>query len=388
MVLRVKNTTMHSKKIILLIILLQFILKSCVAQDRFYVNSFGAKADGIFDNTEAINKCFMVALQKSNSVVIFGKGKYRCQGRLNVEFKADNQLTIQGESVATSIKFDNLNIDRGFFITSNKKSFGKGEILLRNLKITGPGLGVGKENKFYNSVRHLYGIGISNIKSVEIDGVEVRGFYGNGIDISNKESRSINKVKFQKVEIKNCNIVDVWGCSPSDSYGDGIYLSDSYNFVFLNNTINNGFKYTGSLGRGGIVIEDFTKNGVIYGNNISGYDRGIHIENSLGNITIKGNTLLDNRISFYLWSSGINSNEQPVNIKFNNFRSNIISSYLDKIALRNKDRSYIAILREIPIDKLDIIEKNKFFFDDSINTKSKAVKGNNRLSLLDNSFKN
>ncbi|WP_181390618.1 right-handed parallel beta-helix repeat-containing protein [Sphingobacterium athyrii] len=378
---------MPSKKIIFLIIIFEIVLKSCTAQDHFYVNSFGAKGDGVSDDTEAINNCFMAALQCSNSIVVFGKGNYRCHGRLNVEFKVDNKVTIQGESVATRILFDNLDIDRGFFIRSDVKSFGKGTILLRNFKIIGPALGLGKKNKFFNSLRHSYGVGISNIKNVEIDGIEVNGFYGNGVDISNKESRAVSKLGFQKVEIRNCNIVNVWGYSPSDSYGDGIYLSDCNNFAILNNNINNGFKHTESLGRGGIVVEDFTKNGIIYGNIISGYDRGIHIENSLGNIALKGNRFLDNRVSFYLWSNGLNNSERPVNIQSNYFRSSIISSYLDKVALKNKDRAYIVILREKPIDKLDKIENNKFLLDASINNKSNAIKGNTSLSLLNNSFK-
>lgn len=350
-------------------------LKSCTAQHRFQVDDFGAKADGTFDNTESINKCIAAAIKINKSKVVFGKGSYLCKGRLDVQFLNDNQLSIVGEP-GTTIEFSNLDLDKGIFIRGNENKTSIGTVRLENFRIVGPKLGNGAQNSFYNTVRHLYGIGISNIKDVFIDRVEIVHFYGNGIDISNKLTRGKSSLyRFHNVEINNCKILETWGKSPTDSYGDAIYIADCSKFLISNNIIRNNFVHTLSLGRGGIVIEDYTSNGTIQRNNIIGYHRGIHIENSFGNINIDNNSFKDNRIGIYLWSQGDNKAESPISIRSNKFWLEDMLEGSGNLKFNDDSLIYIAILREKFLSGRDKLFNNNFILNSKILDEKSALKG-------------
>lgn len=375
MVLSSKCTGISPKGVIFLLYFLVFFLKSCIAQHSFLVDDFGGKADGKSDNTESINKCIEAALKISNSRVVFGKGRYICKGRLNVNFLSDHQISIVGQS-ETTIEFNNLDLDKGFFIRGYENDASIGTVQLKNLRIVGPKLGNGERNRFYNTVRHLFGIGISNIRDVVIDGVEIVNFYGNGIDVSNKLTRRQSPLyRFRNVEINNCKISDTWGKSPTDSYGDAIYIADCNKFRISNNIIKNNFALTLSLGRGGIVIEDYTSNGIIKENSIIGYDRGVHIENSLGNITIVNNSFKDNRIGIYLWSQGNNKSESPISIQSNKFWFEDMLRGSGKLKFNDDSFMYIAILREKLLLASDKLFNNNFILNSKISDEKSAVKG-------------
>ncbi|WP_367329720.1 hypothetical protein [Sphingobacterium multivorum] len=365
---------MH-KNISFLLYFLVFIFKSCFAQNSFQVDDFGAKADGIFDNTESINKCIAAAIKINNSKVVFGNGNYLCKGRLNIEFLNDHQLCIVGQP-GTTIEFSNFDLDKGLFIRGNENKISVGTVRLENFKIVGPKLGNAAKNSYYNTVRHLYGIGISNIKDVFIDRLEIVNFYGNGIDVSNKLTRKQSSLyRFRNVEIKNCKILDTWGKSPEDSYGDAVYVADCNKFLISNNLINNNFELTLSLGRGGIVIEDYTSNGIIQGNKIIGYDRGIHIENTFGSINIINNSFKDNRIGIYLWSDGNNKAEVPIAIQSNRFWFENIIKRSDSLNFNDDKFMYIAILREKFLLGRDKLFNNNFILNNKIFDEKSAVNG-------------
>lgn len=366
---------MSSETIIFLLFFLVLNLTNCSAQRSFQVDDFGAKADGTFDNTESINRCIAAAIKVNNSKVIFGKGRYLCKGRLDVQFLDDHELSIVGHQ-ETTIEFSNLDLDKGIFIRGNEGKTSIGTVRLKSFRIIGPKLGIGEQNRFYNTVRHLYGIGISNINSVFIDKIEVVSFYGNGIDVSNKLTRGkSSSCRFNIVEIKNCKISNTWGKSPTDSYGDGIYIADCNKFLISNNIIKNNFTHTFSLGRGGIVIEDYTRNGTIQRNSIIGYDRGVHIENSMGNITIANNSFKDNRIGVYLWSQGNHKLESPISLQSNKFWFEDMLGASGKHKFNDYSFMYIALLREKPLLDDDKLYNNDFILNNKISDKESAVKG-------------
>ncbi|OOG15670.1 hypothetical protein BWD42_24275 [Sphingobacterium sp. CZ-UAM] len=385
MVLYNKGTAVLSTALIFFLVGLIFTLKRCSAQDIFKVDDYGAIADGKFDNTESINKCIVAALRVKNSKVVFGKGKYLCQGRVDINFKNDHNIIVQGNS-ETVIEFNNVDLDRGFLISGVKNHRTIGSIRLENFKIVGPQLGKGIHNRFYNTVRHLYGIGISNIKNVAISGIDVIRFYGNGIDVSNKLSRVDSSLyRFQNVNINNCKVLDTWGKSPTDSYGDGIYLADCNTFQIYKNIIKNCLEDNCSPGRGGIVIEDFTRNGIIKENVIVGYDRGIHIENSLGNIEIHHNSFIDNRIGVYLWSQG-GDNERPISILSNEFSLKTILNN-SKLQFSENNFMYIALLRQKELRERDKLFDNDFSLNSRIKNGRTAVNAGKFLSIQKNRFR-
>jgi len=323
-----------------------------------------------------------------NSVVIFDKGIYLLEGRINVEVVGNVRILIKGLGIETTLNFVNKDADKGFYIKGKSSNVSLGTVAIQDLVIKGPNSEVGIKNPFFDSARHMYGIGVSNIQNFEAERITVMDFYGNGIDISNKtEVRERMEKSFHNVKIKNCKILDNWGKSPTDSYGDGIYISDCIKFEIANNIIINRIENTGWLGRAGIVIEDFTKNGTVNGNHISGYFKGVHIENSLGDIKIKKNTLSDNKIGVYLWSQG-RVHEKNIVIDSNRFYQNTIFDYSSQMNLNEDEFAFIVVLREKKLKEIDIITNNKFLFNKSIKDKNSAIKGNVNLEIKTNLFEN
>lgn len=375
-------------KITFLTVILFFIVSSCYPQKKFYVKDFGAIADRKFDNTAAINNCFKEAMKFDNSVVIFDKGIYILEGRINVEVVGNVRILIKGLGIETTLNFVNKDADKGFYIIGKSPNVSLGTVAIQDLVIKGPNLEVGIKNPFFDSARHMYGIGVSNIQNFEAERITVMDFYGNGIDISNKtEVRGRMEKSFHNVKIKNCKILDNWGKSSTDSYGDGIYIADCIKFEIANNIIINRIENTGWLGRAGIVIEDFTKNGTVNGNHISGYFKGVHIENSLGAIKINKNTLSDNKIGVYLWSQG-KIDEKNIIVDSNKFYQNTIFDYSSQMNLNEDEFAFIVVLREKRLKEIDIIKNNKFLFNKSIRDKKSAIKSNANLEIKTNLFEN
>lgn len=340
-----------------LMIVLLFFSTLSFCQKVFNVLEFGAKGDGINDDSKAINDCILMALKEDSSVIYFPKGTYLCMRRINLEVTRNQTIVLEGNSsskVKPLLTFKNVDQDKGIYARGNNLENSLGNVKIINLRLEGPGLGIGKNNSYYNTVRHMYGIGASNLAFFSVIDCEVVSFYGNGIDVSNKVTRRKGaSSRFINVDIRDCYIIDCWGKSPTDSYGDGVYLADCLKFSVINNVIQNNQKRMGELGRAGLVIEDFTSNGEVSRNEIDGYSRGIHIENSLGGLVVSNNKILNNSIAVLLWSDGINSQEDNVIIE-----NNILSSRLLK---GNKKKDKIIVLkieRKGNVVSKDIVRNN------------------------------
>ncbi|BAP33038.1 type-2 fimbrial major subunit [Chryseobacterium sp. StRB126] len=103
-----------------------------------------------------------------------------------------------------------------------------------------------------------------------------------------------------------------------DNHGNGIYIANSKSYEVKNNKVINNLNITKRLGTVGICIEgEGIGDGVISGNEVTGYDRGIHVEHTEGTSTIINNHLIGNSSGVVLWDN--NGYKQIV-------ESNIISN--------------------------------------------------------------
>src|SRR5690606_16285860 len=247
-------------KSVVLILVSIFCVSGVFSQSKFNVLDFGAFGDGKRDDTKAINDCIIEALRHGNSVVMFPSGVYLCNGgvRINMDIQT---LELRGEvknELPPVLVFANKDISRGVSVVGKQSKKSTGSFTIKNIHLKGSIMGTGKDNIFYNTVRHQYGLGIQNIANVSIERCVVEDFYGNGIDVSNKLTRFREETSsFKHVVIKNCQIINCWGKSPTDSYGDGIQIADCNNFILVNNVIDNIVKISEEHGRAGIVVEDY-----------------------------------------------------------------------------------------------------------------------------------
>lgn len=113
-----------------------------------------------------------------------------------------------------------------------------------------------------------------------------------------------------------------------DNHGNGIYIANNKSYEVNNNKIINYLEKTKRLGTVGICIEgEKIGNGIISGNTVTGYDRGIHVEHTSGTSTIFRNNLIGNSSGVVLWdnngykqivdsniitNNGLNKNSKPI----------------------------------------------------------------------------
>ncbi|MDY3479733.1 right-handed parallel beta-helix repeat-containing protein [Riemerella anatipestifer] len=127
--------------------------------------------------------------------------------------------------------------------------------------------------------------------------LQVESFYG---------SAAIACYSSNFARIERCVLLNVTG-NPNDlvdNHGDGIYVANVLGYTITDNTIRNTITKERRIGRIGVCIEyEKSGNGLIRNNQISGYDRGIHVELIKGTATVMANRLIDNSSGIVLWSN-------------------------------------------------------------------------------------
>jgi hypothetical protein len=226
---------------------------------------------------------------------------------------------------------------------------------------------------------------LEDFKSYFIDNNIIEDVYGSGINISNKMFSYING----PVEVHHNLIKNVWGLvykpttSGYDYTGDGINFQGLKDGICQYNIVNNDVSITKQFGRIGIgACSEHTMNTECSYNMVSGYDRGIHIENGLGGYKIHHNRLTGSetgivfdgnpsyRDALYLPPDDINYHQcpfiNPSHIHHNyisnvpdvpNYNSNLIKLYLPELIwashanASNEHRGTIIEDNEMVIDK-------------------------------------
>lgn len=161
---------------------------------------------------------------------------------------------------------------------------------LANVSISGINIDAISVSPQFDTNNRMQGISILNARSAKVEDCKITNLYGTGIFFLNNRS----------VVARNNTLLNVRGYNQSmDNYGDGIYVAQNTSIVNIeNNIITNPVSSSLRCGRIGITLEFNVSNAIVKGNYISGYNRGIHSELTMGGHKITGNTILACFIGF------------------------------------------------------------------------------------------
>jgi hypothetical protein len=285
------------------------------------VRDYGAKGDGITDDTSAVQTAFN-KVTKSKTKVYFPSGTYMVNPNKNVLIKSNANVAGDGES--SIIKANNAEFGwsllyiSGRNIKISKLSFdgnnavnrvlvvqaGSSNVQLSNSLVANASQSSDRSSDFYSEV--VTGITVyGNTNSISFDQTEIRNIIAlhplggsliaRGIYITNT-SGLVEKTS-TNLAIINSNIHDI---GPADD-GDGIYYEDPYldkniihntNSTIANNTFYNCAKRAIKLYANGIsVTGNYIVNDYLNNNYYQGKDKGKLAPDMYAGISVYGNNI-------------------------------------------------------------------------------------------------
>ncbi|AQX08202.1 glycosyl hydrolase family 28-related protein [Elizabethkingia ursingii] len=341
------------------------------------VKNYGAKGDSITDDSNA----FQIAINdavKNNMNLYIPMGKYRIDKVLNVNLAVGQNFIIKGDQIKNKKSILFTNKFTGILEIVSSNSFSTGTIRMSNIEFRGNNVPFNNGyHPYVNKEKYVSAIAIYNLEKVYINNIIIRDFYGEGINLNNYIYSNEEPKYFNYVEIKNTQILDVWGMNhvnrngAIDDYGDGIYLANVHNALIENNKIFNNTVFTNYLGRSGLTIEYNCFNILVENNYIKGYDRNIHIEGDQGGHIIQNNTIEGSDIAIYVYSHKNKYRNSPIKIL-----NNILS---DKDTPYNKE--YIP-------NMTNGVGRALILFKDFDNAKKGSMINENTFTLKDRDNKN
>lgn len=355
------------RKAILIIAVLMSSVVSCYSQKELNVKSFGAKGNGVSDDTEAFLNCLKEAVKQKTSTIIIPYGTYKISESLDVYY-TDNSLTIKGisEKGKKPVIFSTSNLNiislRGYAFRDKSQ----GSASIENIKLVGSNVPYSLRHPLINKGKFYYGIYIADKNTAVINNVEVENIYGEGIGIINTDIEMAGEGRFGFVSVKNSRILNCWGYHPAkDDYGDGIYITNTQRGEVINNVISNQINITKQFGRGGIVLEWLADNIRVEKNVVSGYDRGLHIEGTGGGQQIINNVFTGSDLGIVLYEYPIPGHKnQPIIIRGNTVNNDGFTknSKVDRV---RKPRSMMNFLAKDNSRAGSIIENNVFHVNEN-----------------------
>lgn len=364
-------------------------------EEVFNIKNFGAIGDGRNDDYKSIQSCFKEAVKYPNSKVIIPFGNYKITKQIIVSCLHGN-IEIEGEvnekgDLPTIFNTTNSSV---LWVKGYLFDEAKGVVRVNNIKLKSSNIVFSEHHPMINKKQWNSGLSITDKKEAYIYNVIIENIYGQGIHISDSQQTNIPlSARFKYVEIKNCQILNVWGYNPMfDDYGDGIYLSNVASALVKNNTIKNDFNKTKQLGRVGIVIEFMSQKCNINNNYIFGYDRGMHLEADYGNHNISYNQIEGTDLGIVVYNPNIPNHNNPIEISNNT----ISNQYLHKKNQLKRVRGITGISDRALLDftalnnsrKGSVVKNNLFIIDGNYDYFSNSIINIRAegISLLNNTY--
>ena len=318
---------MNKQILTILIIVFNFNLVQLHGQTYFNIEKFGVSGVDNNDDTKLFDKAIEF-ISKNGGTLFIPKGNYYLNNSERDRKGIYNNSYIFIVSSDFKIILDKdaklffRNGFKGFRFRStkdpNKKTINNFSIEISGGKI------YGKDNytkKIANNPNSWCFVGEA-LKSFKVTNLKIFDLYG---------SAGIASYSNNFVDISDNYLFNVTGnpYDMIDNHGDGIYIANTKEYNIKNNTIINTISKNNRLGRIGVCIEyEQSGNGIISGNTVTGYDRGVHIELIKGTANIYDNKLTGNSSGIVLWNNY-------------GYKQIIDSNIIDNIGLSSTNKSIL-----------------------------------------------
>lgn len=182
---------------------------------RVNVRLFGVVGDGVTNDTVNIQKA--IDSVPDTSTIYFPAGVYLVDAEKDKQLKLKSNINIELNPFATIKVIPNANTNYELFLLSD----------VENVYIKGGTLRGDKEHHLGTTGEWGHGIKLDKTKNVNIEGVKLEDFWGDGICFNgnNYENRTID-TKLRDVYIKNCRRQGISVTNADGIYGQNIHISD------------------------------------------------------------------------------------------------------------------------------------------------------------------
>ena len=327
-------------------------------KNHFNVKDFGAKGDGITDDTDAIKKA-KVKVEEQGGTIFFPKGNY-ISGIIDIKPKLNKEIIFKGEKGTVIQKKINDPINVALFFCEVSKA----KLKFDNLILEGNFL---KRDRNWKSVNShtidvddpTSGIYVYNVHTLEVNNCEIKNFHGDGIAMYHGE---IFKAYFNKIENVSVNGIHTHKINLSDIKENlikntGLVFSE----IILDNKkqFYNPKKYQTNFGDG---ILDISKESVISKNKIFNSGRVGIVHDLAQDVGFEKSKVQVFNNEVELDDERVNSNNPPAGMWFEQTATVIVKN--NKIRLGKSQYPIATGIRFYNItDKIEVI--NNYIFSES-----------------------
>lgn len=197
------------------------------------VKSYGAKGDGVADDTAAIQKAVNYAASVGGGTVAIPEGTYLINADTGIRLKSNIRLSLSGDTVLKAKASYNEN----YAVVS--------ALNVSNIEIAGGKIVGDRDIHIGTTGEWGHGISIRNSKDIRIADVSVSKCWGDGIYIGAAYTASAGEANF-------CENVTIEGCTADNNRRNGISIISVKNLIVRDCVLSNS---NGTKPQAGIDFE-------------------------------------------------------------------------------------------------------------------------------------
>lgn len=270
-----------------------------LAGNPISIMRFGAKGNGINDDSDAFNKALSVMRLKGGHLLIPQTNRYYVINS-PVKVLIPENISIYIEGIGMPELRRTLDVGGNIIEINTPSNSGitNNSISIKNITINGVGVPEQWELTDYASLKRLFGI-YSYVDNVYVENVKLINIYGYGVRVA----------RYVNADIKNIITENVGGSwyqiDNYDSFGDSIHIGHAKSpesYVKIQNCSLNGYSLEDRprSSRIGITFEYGAAKAIVENCHIDKYSRSIHVENCPDiDLTVKNSSANNYNMAFY-----------------------------------------------------------------------------------------